>query len=857
MMRTRTHRLPAPLLRAVQLGGLVALGLGTACDDVKVVAPPLEDIEVAPPSLQIRVGESDQLTASLIGPDGIVLQGRTVRWSSSASGIALVDATGTVAGISAGQAVVTASSEGLEASAVVTVLPEGAIQVSQSSVVFSAQSSGGGPDPVIVDVDPVGDQEVDGLSVAVTYASGEPAGWLTATLASTRAPTALTLSVVATGLPTGTYTALVDLSAPDAPSARVTVALVVSERPPEILLGRSTVSFSTPQGMNPASQAVAVLNRGDGTVEGLSTSVTYPSGQPGGWLAAALDGSTTPTSLTLSVTASTLAQGTYGATVRVSSTNAVNSPQDIAVSLTVAPPGPLIAVDPPEFVFEAVQGTALPAPDTFDVTNAGSDALTGLTTQVRYSAGEPSGWLDVTPSGSTAPTTVRVQANATNLPVGTWRAFIDVRSSVARNSPQVVSVTYSVIEPPALELDSTALVFDVVQGDPDPDPRQVRLSNAGGSSLDSLRVASIVYAADPSGWLVAGLDGPTAPAFLTVAPTVAGLAAGSHDAVITVVADDAGAQGSPAQVAVRVNVGPPPSADLAITVNDGVQTVVQGSPLTYTIVVSNGGPADVEGARVLDTIPAALEDVTWTCTAGSGAVCGSAAGSGDVDVDVDLAAGASVTLEATGTVTGTGTLTNRAHVIPPASPPDPDPSDNDAEDSDTRILLPVAVGVTLTDSTTTATQGTTHTWWIVVRNEGPADAAGVALTDTIPAAVQSVTWSCTLGGGESCGNGAGSVVSASLTIAAGDSAIITVQGLLAETGTVTHTARVALPDDLADSDASDHASTDSTDVVPPVVSQILTPPPAPERPGSSRRDAWHTGAPALGSPASGDDSHVT
>ena len=62
-----------------------------------------------------------------------------------------------------------------------------------------------------------------------------------------------------------------------------------------------------------------------------------------------------------------------------------------------------------------------------------------------------------------------------------------------------------------------------------------------------------------------------------------------------------------------------PVTDLRITKTNAVNGVVAGETTTYTITVTNtAGPSDAIGATVIDTFPAALTGVTWTCT-GTGA----------------------------------------------------------------------------------------------------------------------------------------------------------------------------------------------------------------------------------------------
>src|SRR5262249_7617171 len=55
-----------------------------------------------------------------------------------------------------------------------------------------------------------------------------------------------------------------------------------------------------------------------------------------------------------------------------------------------------------------------------------------------------------------------------------------------------------------------------------------------------------------------------------------------------------------------------PRADLAITKDDGVTSVVPGTSTTYTIVVSNKGPSTAVNQAVTDLFPSAITAVSWT-----------------------------------------------------------------------------------------------------------------------------------------------------------------------------------------------------------------------------------------------------
>ena len=143
---------------------------------------------------------------------------------------------------------------------------------------------------------------------------------------------------VVTGIAQGTATITATVSGKTA-SATITVTPAATTLTPTIALSATTASFSaTAGGSNPSAQTVQVTNGGTGILSGLSTGVTYQSGQAIGWLSAALNATTAPATLTLTPTVGTLPAGTYNATVALSSsaTGVTNSPRTVAVQFTVA-----------------------------------------------------------------------------------------------------------------------------------------------------------------------------------------------------------------------------------------------------------------------------------------------------------------------------------------------------------------------------------------------------------------------------------------------------------------------------------------------------------------------------------------
>ncbi|MBX6333178.1 MAG: Ig domain-containing protein [Gemmatimonadaceae bacterium] len=102
----------------------------SAVATVTVLPRPVASVSVSPATASIALAGTVQLTATTRDADGHELSGRTVTWSTSDPTIATVSASGRVTGTGAGQATITATSEGKRGTARVTVtLPEAATVV--------------------------------------------------------------------------------------------------------------------------------------------------------------------------------------------------------------------------------------------------------------------------------------------------------------------------------------------------------------------------------------------------------------------------------------------------------------------------------------------------------------------------------------------------------------------------------------------------------------------------------------------------------------------------------------------------------------------------------------------------------
>jgi uncharacterized repeat protein (TIGR01451 family) len=177
---------------------------------------------------------------------------------------------------------------------------------------------------------------------------------------------------------------------------------------------------------------------------------------------------------------------------------------------------------------------------------------------------------------------------------------------------------------------------------------------------------------------------------------------------------------------------PEGSADLSLTKTASPDPLLLGGVLTYTLEVTNNGPAAASSVWLLDALPPGVTPVNPPCpfdAVNNTITCQWAS----VPVGTLV-----VTIQVTPTVVGT--ITNHAKVWAAASPAlavpptcDPDGSNNSAS-VETQVLPAADLEVTKSGPPT-APQGGPLTYTLTVTNHGPSDATGVVVTDTLPANV--------------------------------------------------------------------------------------------------------------------------
>jgi len=254
-----------------------------------------------------------------------------------------------------------------------------------------------------------------------------------------------------------------------------------------------------------------------------------------------------------------------------------------------------------------------------------------------------------------------------------------------------------------------------------------------------------------------------------------------------------------------------PTANLSITKTDGATSATPGTAITYTVVASNAGPSHAPGALVVDVLPAVISGASWTCAGTGGGTCAVPGGVGNVSATVDLPAGTSVTFTISGTIdaAASGTLSNTATVTAPAGVTDPNPGDDTATDSDT--LEAVAnLSISKTDGATSAVPGQSVTYTITAGNAGPSAVSGATITDALPAAITSATWTCVGAGGGVCPATGSGDIAATVDLPVGASVTFTVDATIdaGATGTLANTATIAPPTGTIDPVPGDNSATD-------------------------------------------------
>jgi len=271
-------------------------------------------------------------------------------------------------------------------------------------------------------------------------------------------------------------------------------------------------------------------------------------------------------------------------------------------------------------------------------------------------------------------------------------------------------------------------------------------------------------------------------------------------------------------VTVTVNAG---VADLAVQKN-GPAAVQAGSLITYTLTLINNGLSAANGATFSDTLPAGLTGVSATCTGTSGSGTSACAAipltvtgtsiSGSIP---QFPSGGSVLISVRATAPANGPLVNTVTITPPPGVNDPVPSNNTSTVTTNVGTPPLEADISVVKAGPSAVSVLGAISYVIdVVNAGPGAANGSVFTDTVPAAITGVSWTCTASGQAVCpsANGAGNSINQTLAIMPmnGRLRYVVTGTAPAAATTLANTATVATPPGVTDPNPSNNTSTVST-----------------------------------------------
>jgi uncharacterized repeat protein (TIGR01451 family) len=228
----------------------------------------------------------------------------------------------------------------------------------------------------------------------------------------------------------------------------------------------------------------------------------------------------------------------------------------------------------------------------------------------------------------------------------------------------------------------------------------------------------------------------------------------------------------------------PGEADIAVVKQSNNQTAIPGQMFSYTIIVTNFGPADAQSVLLTDSIPSTILDPEYSIDNG----VTFQPWTGSLNLGTIEAGGVRIVIiRGTVSQTATGMITNTATVSSPT--PDPNPENNTSTIETPVAVVEADVAVVKQSNQTAVAPGEPLSYTITVNNFGPSAAENVLLMDSIPGSILNPEYS--LDGGVTFNPWPGFLSLG--TLPAGAERIIIIRGTvsLEATGVISNTAVVS------------------------------------------------------------------
>jgi trimeric autotransporter adhesin len=385
----------------------------------------------------------------------------------------------------------------------------------------------------------------DGSHIPFTVST--TTSWLSLTSpASDTTSTFGSFQVNLSNLANGVYSGSINISAPTAANASVTLPVVLTVSGSSVTgggsltLSSSSLSFTSstanPQTLTVTAPSGVTYNA---SASGSANGVTWLSISPSGFI------STTSQNFQVTVTPGSLQAGTYSGTLTFTPNGGVS--QNVAVTLTVSAAGtPNITASPTSLTFAANQGGSAPASQTVNLTSASGSAGVNFNLTTTIASGSTN-WLSASVNQYTTPSSITVNANPTGLSAGTYNGTVVV-TPFGGGATVNIGVVFNVSGLPTVSAAPTSLNLTYSVGGTAPTATLNVTGSAGSAGLNYTATVSSTcncLSITPSSGNTA--TNPTITVSLTN-PT--SLTAGNYTGTITV----SGTNGSTGNTTVNVTL---------------------------------------------------------------------------------------------------------------------------------------------------------------------------------------------------------------------------------------------------------------------------------------------------------------
>lgn len=391
------------------------------------------------------------------------------------------------------------------------------------------------------------------LSTSSASSANCPSGWLAAGSTSTTTQNAIvSISVSTTGMTPGVCSGTVTVNYPAGSSSPNQLPIPVTVNVGNSALLNVTMQegfgvITAAQGSAEITQQIGLTST-DPSAQVTDIAASASSNGSSTWLYLGQSGSSTPQSLNVIVQPGSLAAGTYGGAITISSTKLPSSPLSIPVTLTVTS-NTTVAIAPTTLTFNQALGGPVPSSQSVTLTSSAAGAMF----QTNIPNSQVCSWLSVTPGTGPASGPVVFSVQANSLPQNSYQCPVTFSFLNSATSTITVNATLVVGAAQSLTASPLSLQFSYQLLGSTPAAQNVTLTSTGGAVSFTASSSQSWLTLTPTSGSTGSSGSTTVSAAVNPANLPSGTAAGATlPATITITAP--GVLASPITVAVTLGI---------------------------------------------------------------------------------------------------------------------------------------------------------------------------------------------------------------------------------------------------------------------------------------------------------------